>query len=133
MITGPSTCVIHFLMGARTGSSEVQLDRLTSRAIAEKEKATRKDEWGTFLAQRKGLDVIPLPGSDPLLPNPYAVIVVDPARHPHVKVEAAEKFADFLASPATQDAIGSFGMAQYGEPLFYPMAAESPAAEGNAP
>ena len=45
---------------------------------------------------------------DPVLFNPYGVIPVSPARHPHVKKEAAERFSQWLTSPAGQEAIASF-------------------------
>ena len=32
--------------------------------------------------------------------------------------ECAQEFSDWITSPETQDEIGSFGMAEYGEPLF---------------
>jgi tungstate transport system substrate-binding protein len=45
---------------------------------------------------------------------------VNPARFPRVNHDGARAFADFLVSPATQDRIGSFGVAKYGERLFVP-------------
>ena len=60
---------------------------------------------GTFLAYRGrvGLDVIvsQVPG----LYNPYGIMPVNPAKHPHVKHDAAVKFADWIVSPAGQEAI----------------------------
>ena len=32
----------------------------------------------------------------------------------------AQEFSDWITSPATQDEIGRFGVAEYGEPLFVP-------------
>ena len=32
----------------------------------------------------------------------------------------AEEFSDWITSPATQRDIGRFGVAEYGEPLFFP-------------
>ena len=52
--------------------------------------------WGAF-KNRRELDLV-LAG-DPVLFNPYGVIPVNPARHPHVKKEAAERFAQWLTSP----------------------------------
>lgn len=61
--------------------------------------------WGAF-KNRRDLDLV-LAG-DPVLFNPYGVIPVDPARHPHVKKEAAERFAHWLTSAAGQEAIAAF-------------------------
>jgi tungstate transport system substrate-binding protein len=52
--------------------------------------------------------------------NPYGVMVVNPARHPHVKHALAQAFADWLVSPAGQAAIGGYRIG--GEPLFFPNA-----------
>jgi len=60
-------------------------------------------------------------GSTELL-NFYGVILVNPARHPHVNVEGAHTFANWLISPSTQQLIGQFGIAEYGQPLFTPNA-----------
>jgi len=60
-------------------------------------------------------------GSSELL-NFYGVILVNPSRHPHVNVEGAHTFANWLISPATQQLIGQFGIAEYGQPLFTPNA-----------
>lgn len=86
---------------------------------------------GTFLAYRGrvGLDVIvsQLPG----LYNPYGIMPVNPARHPHVKHEAALKFADWIVSPAGQDAIRSLTVD--GVALFTPGAPPPSAPPPNAP
>ena len=57
---------------------------------------------------------------DPLLENPYGAIVVDPARHAHVKAAEAQAFVDWLVSEAGQAAIDGFRV--NGERLFYPRA-----------
>jgi tungstate transport system substrate-binding protein len=73
--------------------------------------------WGAF-KNRRELDL--LLAGDPVLFNPYGVIPVNPARHPHVKKEAAERFAAWLVSPAGQDAIAAFRAD--GQPVFFPNA-----------
>jgi tungstate transport system substrate-binding protein len=45
---------------------------------------------------------------DPRLFNPYEVILVNPAKHPHVNVAAATAFLDRLASPQSREAIGDY-------------------------
>jgi tungstate transport system substrate-binding protein len=54
------------------------------------------------------------------------VLVVSKEKHPHIKSQAARQFADFLTSPATQKLIGEFGLAKFGEPLFFPRNSPSP-------
>lgn len=73
--------------------------------------------WAAF-KNRQQLDLV-LAG-DPALFNPYGVIPVNPARHPHVKKEAAERFAQWLTSPAGQEAIAAFRAD--GQPVFFPNA-----------
>jgi tungstate transport system substrate-binding protein len=47
-------------------------------------------------------------------------MVVNPARHPHVKADLARAFVDWVVSPAGQAAIGAYKIG--GEPLFFPNA-----------
>lgn len=93
----------------------------TLRMASEKGAYTLTDR-GTFLSQRNRLDLVILSVGDPMLRNQYAVIVVDPKKHPHVQASAAQRFADFLLSPETQRAIGDFGVEKFGEPLFFSQA-----------
>ena len=73
---------------------------------------------GTWLAFENRLDLEIAVVGDPRLINPYSVILVNPARHPHVKAEAGQRFIDWLLSPAGQQAIGDFRV--HGEVLFVP-------------
>ena len=52
--------------------------------------------------------------------NPYGVILVNPAKHAHVKVAEGRAFIDWLVSPEGQDAIASYRI--NGEQLFFPNA-----------
>jgi len=61
---------------------------------------------------------------DPLLHNPYGVLVVNPARHPHVQAGAARQFANWLTGAEGQAAIGAFR--RQGQPLFFPAAPAAP-------
>ena len=71
--------------------------------------------WLTF-GNRAGLSV--LVEGDQRLFNQYGVMVVNPARHPHVKRAQAQQLADWLTGPAGQAAIADFRLA--GQPLFFP-------------
>jgi tungstate transport system substrate-binding protein len=75
---------------------------------------------GTWLALKQKLHLQLVLESDPRLLNPYKVILVNPARHVHVKVDEARSFAQWLVNPEGQAAIGSFRI--NGEPLFVPAA-----------
>jgi tungstate transport system substrate-binding protein len=55
---------------------------------------------------------------DPRLHNPYAAIVVNPQRHPHVQVNEAQAFVDWLTSTEGQAAIAAFRVDD--QQLFFP-------------
>lgn len=78
---------------------------------------------GTWLAFKNRLDLEILVVGDPLLLNPYSVILVNSERHAHVKAEAGQRFIDWLLSATGQKAIGDFRL--NGEVLFVPDAAAS--------
>ena len=73
--------------------------------------------WRSF-ANKHGYAV--LVEGDPAMFNQYAVILVNPARHPHVKAAAGRAFISWLISPAGQLAIASFAID--GQQLFFPNA-----------
>jgi tungstate transport system substrate-binding protein len=82
--------------------------------IAGQKQAYTLSDRGTFLAtDNLDLDLLVEGGEDLL--NPYHVIVV---KGDDVNRACAEEFSDWIVSPETQDQIGSFGVAEYGEPLF---------------
>jgi tungstate transport system substrate-binding protein len=78
---------------------------------------TDRGTWLSF-ANRGPLDIV-FEG-DPVLFNPYGIILVNPDRHPHVKAEQAQTFIDWITSDAGQAAIASFVIG--GEQLFFPNA-----------
>jgi tungstate transport system substrate-binding protein len=88
--------------------------------LAQEKQAHLLTDRATFLALRKELDLGLLVQGDALLRNRYAVIVINPQKHPHVRHEAARQFAEFLVSPETQRKIADFGKDKYGEVLFFP-------------
>jgi len=77
---------------------------------------------GTWLNFKNRADLAILVEGDKRLFNQYGVIVVNPARHPHVKKDLAQAFADWVVSPAGQTAIASYKIG--GEQLFFPNAGQ---------
>jgi tungstate transport system substrate-binding protein len=75
---------------------------------------------GTWLSFRNRGELVILVEGDRRLFNQYGVILVNPAKHPHVKQEAGRKFIDWVVSPAGQAAIAAYRID--GEPLFFPNA-----------
>ena len=75
---------------------------------------------GTWLSFKNRADLAVLVEGDKALFNQYGVLVVNPAKHPHVKVAEAQKFADWVTSPAGQGVIASYKID--GQQLFFPNA-----------
>jgi tungstate transport system substrate-binding protein len=75
---------------------------------------------GTWLSFKNRADLTILVEGDKRLFNPYGVMAVNPARHPHVKIDLAQKFIDWVISPAGQAHIAAFKI--NGEQLFFPNA-----------
>jgi tungstate transport system substrate-binding protein len=73
---------------------------------------------GTWLAFANRADLQLLVEGDKRMFNPYGVMAVNPARHPHVKAAQAQRFVDWLTGPAGQAAIAGFRIK--GQPLFFP-------------
>jgi tungstate transport system substrate-binding protein len=105
-------------LGQGMGETLLAADELGAYTLADR---------GTFLSSARNLSNLEIlfggatiaDNPDNTLRNPYGVIPVNPARHPSINAELAAEFAAWLTSPATQQAIGQFGVAQYGQPLFY--------------
>ncbi|MDR1395584.1 MAG: extracellular solute-binding protein [Deltaproteobacteria bacterium] len=90
--------------------------------MAAEKKAYALTDRGTYIAQKYGaqtptsLEI--LVEGDEILFNPYGVIPVNPAKHPHVKHEAAKKFAGWLVSEKGQKTIANYQLS--GRQVFYP-------------
>ncbi len=78
---------------------------------------TDRATWLKF-ANKGGLEV--LVEGDPSLFNQYGIILVNPAKHPHVKAADGEAFIGWLTSPAGQAAIGAYRIE--GVQAFFPNA-----------
>jgi len=63
---------------------------------------------GTWLNFRNRSDLVVLVEGDKRLFNQYGVILVNPARHRHVKKDPGQKFIDWLTGPRGQAAIDAY-------------------------
>ena len=77
---------------------------------------------GTWLNFKNRGDLVVLVEGDKRLFNQYGVMLVNPAKHPHVKVAEGQKFVDWVISPAGQGVIAGYKIG--GEQLFFPNAAK---------
>jgi len=91
----------------------------TLNVAAEKKGYTLTDR-GTYLAIQKNLGMEILTEGDAALLNIYHVIEVNSAKWPKANAEGAKAFSDFMVSKSTQNIIKTFGVDQYGSPLFFP-------------
>lgn len=75
---------------------------------------------GTWLSFKNRGDLAILVQGDPKLFNQYGVMLVNPAKFPHVKKVQGQEFIDWLISKNGQDVIASYKID--GEQLFFPNA-----------
>ncbi len=75
---------------------------------------------GTWLSFRNRGDLAVLVEGDGRLFNPYGAMLVNPARHPHVKAADGQRLIDWLVSPEGQKTIADYRIE--GQPLFFPHA-----------
>ena len=75
---------------------------------------------GTWLAFKNRGDLTILVEGDRRLFNQYGAMLVNPARHPHVKAAEGQGFIDWLVSAEGQSAIAEYKIE--GEQLFFPNA-----------
>jgi tungstate transport system substrate-binding protein len=73
---------------------------------------------GTWLSFRNRADLAILVEGDQRLFNQYGIILVNPAKHSHVKKEMGQAFIDWMVSPEGQQAIAAYRIG--GEQLFFP-------------
>ena len=75
---------------------------------------------GTWLSFKNRADLGVLVEGDQRLFNQYGVLLVNPARYPHVKAVEGQKFIDWVRSAAGQASIAAYKVG--GEQLFFPNA-----------
>jgi tungstate transport system substrate-binding protein len=88
--------------------------------VAAEKKAYTLTDRGTYLGLKKNLGLDVLVQGDPLLLNVYHVIAVNQEKWPRVNRAAGRAFADFMVSSEAQEIIRTFGVKEFGSPLFFP-------------
>ncbi|TFY96386.1 substrate-binding domain-containing protein [Ramlibacter rhizophilus] len=74
----------------------------------------------TWLSFKNPADLTVLVEGDKRLFNQYGVMAVNPAKHPHVESAEANRFVEWVTSPAGQQAIAAYKIK--GQQLFFPNA-----------
>jgi tungstate transport system substrate-binding protein len=92
--------------------------------MANEQQAYILADISTFLAYTKNTQttIIPLVEQDPVFLNVYAAIAINPDTTKVTNLDTANKFINWLISPEIQGVIGTYGKAEYGRPLFSPLA-----------
>jgi tungstate transport system substrate-binding protein len=88
--------------------------------IASEEGAYTLSDRATYLNLKDDLELDILVEGDPILFNNYHVMMVSPDKWPDVNSEGAQAFEDFVLSPEAQEFLETFGVAEFGQQLFYP-------------
>ena len=86
----------------------------------------------TFLSYSKknNLTIVSLVEQDPIFLNVYDAIAVNPDKVKVQHIDIANKFINWLISPDIQNVIGTYGKAEYGRSLFFPLSDGSCNIEG---
>lgn len=93
--------------------------------MADEQQAYTLSDRATYLARTlEGTDLVIAVEGDPILFNPYGVIAVNPAKNDQINNALANQFIDWLVSLPVQEKIATFGVTEFGSPLFVP---DSPA------
>lgn len=90
--------------------------------MANEKEAYTLSDIGTFLAYKGELALVPVVDSGDILLNVYSVLLINPETHAGIDTDLAKKWINYLISDEVQQEIASFGVAEYGEPLFFPAA-----------
>jgi tungstate transport system substrate-binding protein len=90
--------------------------------IADDRQAYTLTDRATMLAFARRVQLQPMVEGDRPLLNIYSVMEVNAANGPRVNVAGGKAFADFMVSPEVQQAIKTFGVDKFGQPLFVPIA-----------
>jgi tungstate transport system substrate-binding protein len=77
----------------------------------------------TWIAFKNKRDLVIEVEGDKRLFNQYGIMLVNPAKHPHVKKDLGQQFIDWIVSPEGQKAIADYK--RNGQPLFFPNATEA--------
>lgn len=89
--------------------------------MADEQQAYTLSDRATYLARTlEGTELVIEVEGDPILFNPYGVMAVNPDKNPEIQADLANLFIDWLISVPVQEKIGTFGVEEFGSPLFVP-------------
>ena len=88
-------------------------------SMANEKKAYTLSDIGTYLAYKGDIDLVTLVDEGDILLNVYCAMQINPEKYPDTNTTLAKDWINFLISDEVQNEIASFGVDQYGQPLFY--------------
>ena len=89
--------------------------------MSNEQQAYTLSDRATYLARTlEGTELEIMVEGDPVLFNPYGVIVVNPEKCTNVNTDLANQFVDWMVSVPTQELIAAFGQEEFGQSLFMP-------------
>jgi len=89
--------------------------------MADEQQAYTLSDRATYLARTlEGTQLVIVVEGDSILFNPYGVMSVNPEKNPEIQEDLANLFIDWLISVPVQEKIGTFGVEEFGSPLFVP-------------
>lgn len=106
-----------------------------SLVMANEQQAYILADISTFLSYTRNTQatIVSLVEQDPVFLNIYAVMAINPDTTKVQNIAIANKFINWLISPEIQAVIGSYGKAEYGRSLFFPLSDGSCTMEGCPP
>lgn len=103
----------YYSVGKGMGETLQMADELQGYTLADR---------GTYLSMKDKLDLKIVVEKSKGLLNQYGVIAVSPTKYPEIHNAEANAFIEWILSDETQNKIGEFGKAEFGQPLFVPNA-----------
>ena len=90
----------------------------TLTQAAERQGYTLTDK-GTFLSNdaKNSLKIVLGEADD--MKNTYSMIAISPEKWPDTNIDGANAFIEWMTSEKASKLIADYGVAEYGEPLFY--------------
>jgi len=88
--------------------------------LANEKGAYTLTDQATYLTSRDRIELVPMLERDSLLYNVYHVLELNPKNAPGINAQGGRALADFFVAAETQQLIGRFGKARFGQGLFVP-------------
>ena len=103
----------------------------TLTQAAERQGYTLSDK-GTFLSNDAKKTLTILLGESDDMKNTYSMIAISPEKWPDTNIDGAKAFIEWMTGEEAAKLIAEYGVAEYGEPLFYLLDSSSASASASS-